>query len=78
MLAMASANRPQAAADLTDFYQYAAAQQQGVDALSKNRELFEIFQLDQPDAWKSPLAWPDRPLPNQREVQVAGEEVKSA
>ena len=78
MLAMASANRPQAAADLTDFYQYAAAQQQGVDALIKNRELIEIFQLDQPDAWKPPLAWPDRPLPNQREVQVAGEEVKSA
>ncbi len=78
MLAMASANRPQAAADLTDFYQYAAAQQRGVDALIKNRELIEIFQLDQPDAWKPPLAWPDRPLPNQREVQVAGEEVKSA
>lgn len=78
MLAMASANRPQVAADLTDIYQYAAAQQDGVDVLIKNRELIEIFQLDKPDAWKPPLAWPDRPLPNQREVQVAGEEVKSA
>lgn len=78
MLAMASANRPQVAADLTDLYQYAAAQQEGVDQLIKNRELIEAFQLDQPDAWKPPLAWPDRPLPNQREVQVAGEEVKSA
>jgi len=77
MLAMASANRPEVGADLTDYYQYASAQQDCVVELIDDQALISLFELDNPAAWVPPLAWPDRALPNQREVQLAGEEVKA-
>lgn len=76
--AMASANTPQAAANLTDYFQYAAAQKDGVMDLIQDKELITAFGIDDPSAWEPPRAWPDRPMANQREVIAAGEEVKSA
>jgi hypothetical protein len=77
-VAMASAGTPQAAASLTDIFQYASAQKAGVADLVERKELIEVFGLDDPKLWEPPLAWPDRPMDNQREVQIAGEEVKAA
>jgi spermidine/putrescine transport system substrate-binding protein len=76
-VAMASAGTPQAAASLTDIFQYASAQKAGVAELVERKELIEVFGLDDPKLWEPPLAWPDRSMDNQREVQIAGEEVKA-
>ena len=43
LLAMASTNTPQAGADLTDNFQYASAQKEGVAALIKDKSLIEAF-----------------------------------
>ena len=46
--AVAAANDPKVAAWLTDAYQYASAQQNGVAALVENKEIVTAFQLDDP------------------------------
>ena len=77
-LAMASANTPAAGAGLTDYFQYASAQQKGVIDLIQNKELIAAFDIDKPEAWEPPNAWFEAPLPNYREYVTAGQEVKSA
>lgn len=77
-LAMAAANTPAAAAALTDDFQYASGQQQGVAELIKNKELIKAFQIDDPAAWAPPNAWFEAPLPNYKDYVAAGEEVKAA
>jgi spermidine/putrescine-binding protein len=77
-LAMASANTPAAGAGLTDYFQYASAQQKGVIDLIKDKELIAAFDIDKPEAWEPPNAWFEAPLPNYREYVTAGQEVKSA
>ncbi len=77
-LAMASANTPQAGAALTDYFQYASAQKDGVEGLIQDKELVKAFSIDDPAAWEPPNAWWEKPLPNYREYIAAGEEVKAA
>ncbi len=77
-LAMASANTPAAGAGLTDYFQYASAQQKGVIELIKDKDLIAAFDIDKPEAWEPPNAWFEAPLPNYREYVTAGQEVKSA
>ena len=77
-MAMASTNTPQAGANLLDIYQYAAAQQEGVMDLIKDKALIKAFSIDDPTAWAPPKAWFEAPLPNFREYVMAGQEVKSA
>ena len=77
-LAMASANTPEAAAKLTDVFQYAAAQKDGVIELIEDKELIKAFEIDNPAAWEPPLTWFEHSIPNHREVIAAGEEVKAS
>jgi spermidine/putrescine-binding protein len=77
-LAMAAANTPAAAAALTDDFQYASGQQQGVAELIKDKALIKAFQIDDPAAWAPPNAWFEAPLPNYKDYVAAGEEVKAA
>ena len=77
-LAMASANTPQAAAALTDNFQYATAQQKGVADLIQNKDLITAFSIDDPSAWAPPKAWFEAPLPNFKEFSDAGAEVKNS
>jgi spermidine/putrescine transport system substrate-binding protein len=77
-LAVAAANTPEAAAALTDNFQYGAAQQEGVIDLIENKALIETFSLDDPSAFAPPRAWFETPLPNRQEYSEAGEEVKAA
>ena len=72
LLAMASASTPQAAAHLTDDFQYASAQKQGVAELIKDTALIKVFGLDNPAAWEPPMAWAEKPLANYREFIDAG------
>ena len=76
-LAMASANTPQAGADLTDYFQYASAQKEGVMDLIQDKDLITAFNIDDPEAWEPPRAWWEKPLANTREYIDAGEEVKA-
>jgi spermidine/putrescine transport system substrate-binding protein len=76
-LAVAAANTPQAAAALTDTFQYGAAQQEGVIDLIENKALIETFSLDDPSAFAPPRAWFETPLPNRQEYSEAGEAVKA-
>jgi spermidine/putrescine transport system substrate-binding protein len=76
--ALASANTPTAGAALTDYFQYASAQQKGVIELIKDKDLIAAFDIDKPEAWEPPNAWFEAPLPNYREYVTAGQEVKSA
>jgi spermidine/putrescine-binding protein len=78
MEAMASINTPQAGADLTDYFQFASAQQKGVADLINDKEIVSAFDIDKPEAWEPPMAWFEAPLPNYREVVDAGEEVKNS
>jgi len=77
-LAMAAANTPEAAAKLTDVFQYAAAQKDGVIELIEDKELIKAFEIDNPAAWEPPLTWFEHSIPNHREVIAAGEEVKAS
>ena len=77
-LAVAAANTPAAAAALTDNFAYGAAQQEGVLELIQNKDLIEIFSLDDPSAFAPPRAWFEQPLPNRQEYAEAGEAVKAA
>jgi len=77
-LAMASSNTPQAGADLTDYFQYASAQQKGVMDLIQDKALISAFDIDKPEAWEPPNAWFEAPLPNYREYVTAGQEVKAS
>jgi spermidine/putrescine transport system substrate-binding protein len=77
-LAVAAADTPEAAAALTDNFQYGAAQQEGVIDLIKNKALIETFSLDDPTAFAPPRARFETPLPNRQEYAEAGEEVKAA
>ena len=77
-LAMASANTPTAGAALTDYFQYASAQQKDVQALIQDKELVKAFSIDDPTAWEAPRTWFEAPLPNYKAVIDAGEEVKAA
>ncbi|MFM8611506.1 MAG: PotD/PotF family extracellular solute-binding protein [Actinomycetota bacterium] len=77
-LAMASTNTPAAAAKLTDVFQYAAAQKDGVVDLIEDKELIKAFEIDNPAAWEPPNTWFEHSIPNHREVIAAGEEVKAS
>jgi spermidine/putrescine-binding protein len=77
-MAMASTNTPQAGADLTDYFQYASAQQAGVMDLIQDKALVSAFSIDDPTAWEPPNAWFEAPLPNYREYVTAGQEVKAS
>ena len=77
-LAIAAADTPEAAAALTDNFQYGAAQQDGVLPLIKNKELIKDFSLDDPSAFAPPRAWFEKPLPNRQEYAEAGEAVKAS
>ena len=77
-MAMASANTPEAGAALTDYFQYASAQQEGVMDLIKDKALVSAFSIDDPTAWEPPNAWFEAPLPNYREYVTAGQEVKAS
>jgi spermidine/putrescine transport system substrate-binding protein len=78
MLVMASLNTPQAAANLTDIYQYSSAQQKGVADLIQDKEIVKAFSIDDPTAWEPPKTWFEAPLSNFAEVRNAGEEVKNS
>ena len=75
MMAMASTNTPAVSAQLLDDWQYAGAQQNGVDALIKNKELISVFGIDQPELWAPPYAWPQAPVEPYKEYIAAGQEV---
>ena len=77
-MAIASANTPQAAASLTDVFQYAGAQKKGVIDLIQDKALIEAFEIDNPAAWEPPNTWFEHPIENYREVIAAGEEVKAS
>ncbi len=77
-MAMAATNTPAAGAGLTDFFQYASAQQKGVMDLIKNKDLITAFEIDKPEVWAPPNAWFEAPLPNYKEFITAGQEVKAA
>jgi spermidine/putrescine-binding protein len=77
-MAMAATNTPAAGAGLTDFFQYASAQQNGVMDLIQDKALISAFDIDKPEAWAPPKAWFEAPLPNYKDFVSAGEEVKSA
>jgi spermidine/putrescine transport system substrate-binding protein len=77
-LAVAATNTPQAAASLTDVYQYGGAQQNGVQDLIQNKELITAFSLDDPTAFAPPRAWFEEPLPNRKEYVDAAAVVKAA
>jgi len=77
-LAMAANNTPAAGAALTDYFQYASAQQKGVADLIQDKELIAAFDIDKPEAWEPPNAWFEAPLPNYRDYVQAGQEVKAA
>jgi spermidine/putrescine-binding protein len=77
-LAMASANTPAAGAALTDYFQYASAQQKDVSELIQDKELVKAFSIDDPSAWAAPRTWFEAPLPNYKAVIDAGEEVKAS
>jgi spermidine/putrescine-binding protein len=77
-LAMAATNTPAAGAALTDYFQYASAQKEGVEELIQDKALITAFEIDKPEAWAPPNAWFEAPLPNYREYITAGQEVKSA
>ena len=77
-LAMAATNTPEAGAALTDYFQYASAQQNGVEALIQDTALISAFDIDNPEAWQKPNAWFEQPLPNYREYITAGQEVKAS
>ena len=76
--ALASANTPTAGAALTDYFQYASAQQKDVQELIQDKELVKAFSIDDPTAWEAPRTWFEAPLPNYKAVIDAGEEVKAA
>jgi spermidine/putrescine transport system substrate-binding protein len=76
--AMAATNTPEAGAGLTDYFQYASAQQKGVMDLIQDKELIAAFDIDKPEAWEPPRAWFEAPLPNYRDYVQAGQEVKAA
>ena len=76
--AVAAANDPKVAAWLTDAYQYASAQQNGVAALVKSKEIVTAFGLDDPTAFAPPKAWFEAPLPNRAEYVKAGQDVKAS
>ena len=77
-LAMAAANTPSAGAGLTDYFQYASAQQKDVQELIQDKELVKAFSIDDPTAWEAPRTWFEAPLPNYKAVIDAGEEVKAS
>ncbi len=77
-MAMAATNTPAAGAALTDIFQYASAQQNGVMDLIKDKALVTAFQIDDPTAWAPPNAWFEAPLPNYKEFISAGQEVKAS
>jgi spermidine/putrescine-binding protein len=77
-LALASANTPAAGAALTDYFQYASAQQKDVSELIQDKELVKAFSIDDPSAWAAPRTWFEAPLPNYKAVIDAGEEVKAS
>ena len=77
-MAMASADTPVVGAALTDIFQYASGQQNGVMDLIKDKALVKAFSIDDPTAWAPPKAWFEAPLPNYKDFVSAGEEVKSA
>jgi spermidine/putrescine-binding protein len=77
-LAMAATNTPAAGAALTDTFQYASAQQNGVRELIKDQALISAFDIDKPEAWEPPNAWFEAPLPNYKEYITAGQEVKAS
>jgi spermidine/putrescine transport system substrate-binding protein len=76
--AVAAANDPKVAAWLTDAYQYASAQQDGVAALVQSKEIVTAFGLDDPTAFAPPQAWFEAPLPNRAEYVKAGQDVKAS
>jgi hypothetical protein len=77
-MVVAAANTPDAAAALTDNFQYGGAQQDGVIPLIKNQELISTFSLDDPSAFEAPRTWFERTLPNRQEYAEAGEAVKAS
>ena len=77
-LAMASANTPAAGAGLTDYFQYASAQQKGVIELIKDKDLIAAFDIDKPEAWEPPTAWPQVAVQPYKEYIDAGTEVINA
>ncbi len=77
-LAMAATNTPAAGAALTDIFQYASAQQNGVMDLIKDKALIKAFEIDNPTAWAPPMAWFEAPLPNYKDFVSAGQEVKAS
>ncbi len=77
-LAIASANTPEAAAALTDNFQFAGAQKDGVIELIQDKALIKAFDIDNPAAWEPPNTWFEHSIPNYREVIAAGEEVKAS
>jgi spermidine/putrescine transport system substrate-binding protein len=82
--AVAAANTPAVAAWLTDAFQYGGAQQNGVQALIKDKALIKAFSLDDPTAFAPPVsagahgAWFERPIANRAEYVKAAEEVKAS
>jgi len=76
--AVAAANTPKTAAWLTDAYQYASAQQNGVAALVQNKAIVTAFGLNDPSAFAPPKAWFEAPLPNRAAYVKAGQEVKAS
>ena len=75
MLAMASANTPAAGAALTDNFQYASAQQEGVADLIQDKQLITTFGLDDTTLWEPPKSWAQVMVEPYKEYIAAGQEV---
>ena len=78
MTAMAAANTPAAGAALTDNFQYASAQKEGVAELIQDKALISAFGLDDPSLWEAPKAWPQKVVEPYKEYIAAGQEVLAA
>ena len=75
MLAMASANTPAAGAALTDNFQYASAQKEGVADLIQDKQLITAFGLDDTTLWEPPKSWAQVMVEPYKEYIAAGQEV---
>jgi spermidine/putrescine-binding protein len=75
MAAMAAANTPAAGAALTDNFQYASGQKEGVEALIQDKELITAFGLNDPTLWEPPKAWAQVAVQPYKEYIAAGTEV---
>jgi spermidine/putrescine-binding protein len=75
MAAMAATNTPAAGAALTDNFQYASGQKEGVEALIQDKELITAFGLNDPTLWEPPTAWAQVAVQPSKEYIAAGTEV---